>query len=130
MKYRLPIVLLVLALSSVLAFGQAETGAITGTVTDPTGAVVSGATVTATHAATGAVRTATTGASGSYTISNLPPAPYEVAISATGFVTFKRNITVQVASLTEVSAHMSVAATGTTVEVTSGAGAVEVETQN
>jgi outer membrane receptor protein involved in Fe transport len=113
-----------------LAFGQAETGAITGTVTDPTGAVVSGATVTATHAATGAVRTATTGASGSYTISNLPPAPYEVAISATGFVTFKRNITVQVASLTEVSAHMSVAATGTTVEVTSGAGAVEVETQN
>ncbi|MGD0415449.1 MAG: carboxypeptidase regulatory-like domain-containing protein [Terriglobales bacterium] len=130
MKYRLPIVLLVLALSSVLALGQTETGAITGTVTDPTGAVVSGATVTATNTATGAVRTATTGASGSYTLSSLPPDPYEVAITAAGFVTFKRNLTVQVASLTELSARMSVAATGTTVEVSAGAGAVEVETQS
>ena len=130
MKYRLPIVLLVLALSSVLAFGQTETGSITGTVTDPTGAVVSGATITATNTATGAVRTATTNASGSYTISSLSPAPYQVVISATGFVPFKRGLTVQVASLTEVSARMSVAATGTTVEVTAGAGAVEVETQS
>ena len=130
MKYRLPIVLLILALSSVLVFGQTETGSITGTVTDPTGAVVSGATVTATNTATGAVRTATTTSSGSYTISSLSPAPYQVVITAAGFVPFKRGLTVQVASLTEISARMSVAATGTTVEVTAGAGAVQVETQS
>jgi outer membrane receptor protein involved in Fe transport len=63
-------------------------------------------------------------------MSSLAPAPYQVTITAAGFVPFKRSLTVQVASLTEVSARMSVAATGTTVEVTSGAGAVEVETQS
>ena len=50
----------ILALFSVWAFGQAETGLINGTVTDKTGAVVVGATVTATSTDTGLVRSTTT----------------------------------------------------------------------
>jgi hypothetical protein len=117
------------ALFSVFAFGQTETGSITGTVTDPTGAVVSGAKVTATDTSTGAVRTATTGSNGGYNLSNLPPAPYEVSISAPGFSTFKRAVTVTVASVNEVSARMTVGAIGTTVEVV-GSGTTQVETQS
>ena len=49
----------ILTLISVWAFGQAESGAIDGIVTDKTGAVVVGAAVTATSVDTGLVRTAT-----------------------------------------------------------------------
>ena len=45
---------------------SASTGALTGTVTDPSGAVISGATVTATNLATGQSRDTTTDASGLY----------------------------------------------------------------
>lgn len=58
-----------------------STGALTGTVTDPSGGVISGATVTLTSA-TGQVRTATTNANGSYKFGLLPPGNYSVAFSA------------------------------------------------
>jgi hypothetical protein len=62
-----------------------STGALTGTVTDPSGGVVVGAAVTATSKATGQVRTTTTDSSGSYTFSLLPPGEYKVSFSANGF---------------------------------------------
>lgn len=45
---------LVFFMFSVLAYGQAQTGTLRGTVTDPNGGVVAGATVTAKNDATGA----------------------------------------------------------------------------
>jgi len=66
---------------------SATTGAITGSVSDPSGAVISGATVSATNIATGQSRSATTDPNGAYTISLLPPGNYSVKISASGFKT-------------------------------------------
>ena len=43
--YRFYALLLLTVLASVLVFGQAETGQLTGTVADSSGAVVPGATV-------------------------------------------------------------------------------------
>ena len=63
----------------------AGTGALTGTVTDPTGAVVPNATVTATNSDTGQERTATTSNDGSYSLSLLPPGTYKVRFTAAGF---------------------------------------------
>jgi hypothetical protein len=63
----------ILTLIPVWAFGQAESGAINGIVTDKTGAVVEGAEVTATSVDTGLVHTVTTGSTGEYAITNLPP---------------------------------------------------------
>ena len=57
--------LLLLWVPSLLA-QSAGTGALTGTVTDPTGAVVPNVTVTLTSADTNQTRTATTGADGTY----------------------------------------------------------------
>jgi Carboxypeptidase regulatory-like domain len=81
----------VLALFVVLAgamFGQSSgTGALTGTVTDPSGGSIGGAQVTLTSLATNQVRTATTGANGSYRFTLVPPGSYKVKITANGFKT-------------------------------------------
>jgi len=80
--------LLALVFSVSFAMAQsATTGAITGSVSDPSGAVISGATVSATNIATGQSRSATTDPNGAYTISLLPPGNYSVKISASGFKT-------------------------------------------
>jgi Carboxypeptidase regulatory-like domain len=63
----------------------ASTGALTGTIKDPSGAVIPNATVTATSVDSGAARTATTGADGAYRFTLLPPGNYRVRIEASGF---------------------------------------------
>src|ERR1044071_4735419 len=65
--------ILLLSQSAVLAFAQAETGAISGTVSDPNGAVVSGAAVVVKSVDNGSDRRSVTGDSGTYTVSNLQP---------------------------------------------------------
>src|SRR5437667_12584645 len=63
------------------AFGQAESGTITGTVHDPSGAVVAGATVTIRNVATSATRTVQTTALGTYNVTGLQARTYEVDVT-------------------------------------------------
>jgi len=63
----------------------AGTGALTGTVTDPSGAVVPNVRVTATSVDTGQARTAMTGSDGTYNIGLLPPGNYRVTFETAGF---------------------------------------------
>ena len=80
-------VLLILALC-VCSYGQGGgNGAITGTVSDPTGAVVPNATVTVTQQSTGIKRSVTTNTNGAFDIPSLPPDTYNVTIEASGFKT-------------------------------------------
>ena len=122
--------LAILALFSIWAFGQAETGVVNGTVTDKTGAVVVGATVTATSVDTGLVRTTTTKSAGEYTITNLPPHTYDITIDAKGFQKFTQSVKVGVGSVNDVSAKLGVTGSSTTVEVTGSAEAATVNTEN
>ena len=66
---------------------QAQSGQISGHVRDATGAAVSGATVSATNQATPASGRATTRGDGSYTLPDLPPGTYTVAVSLPGLRT-------------------------------------------
>ncbi|HEY1403578.1 MAG TPA: carboxypeptidase-like regulatory domain-containing protein, partial [Pyrinomonadaceae bacterium] len=66
---------------------QSDRGTITGSVTDPNGGLVAGAKITATNLNTGEVREATTSDEGTYTIPELPPAPYRLSVEASGFKT-------------------------------------------
>ena len=120
-----------LTLVSIWAFGQAESGAINGIVTDKTGAVVVGAKVTATSVDTGLVRTATAGSAGEYAITNLPPKLYNVTVEAQGFQKYSQQVKVDVGSRNEMSAKLEVTGASTTVEVNDSAetGAV-VNTEN
>ncbi len=127
---RLLSMLAILALFSVWAFGQAETGAINGIVTDKTGAVVVGAKVTATSIDTGLVRTTTTKSAGEYAITNLPPKTYNVTIEAQGFQKYAQQVKVGVGSMNDVSARLAVTGASTTVEVTGSAEVAVVNTEN
>ena len=71
--------------TSTLAFGQASTGSLSGTVVDTSGAVISGATVDIENAATGIKRTVSTNEAGLYSAPNLEPGSYNIIVSATGF---------------------------------------------
>jgi len=79
-------ILLLVVVPSLMA-QSAGTGALTGTVTDPTGAVVPSATVTLISTETNQTRTAITGNDGGYKFSLLPPGSYRVRFSAAGFKT-------------------------------------------
>ncbi len=82
------IFLALLMFSVSLAFAQAPTGSIEGTVTDPSAAVVPNASVKITELSTGRVIELTTTATGFYAARSLLPGNYKVEITASGFRTF------------------------------------------
>src|SRR5689334_11316662 len=72
---------------SACAFGQANLGSITGTVTDNSGAVVPNAPLEVRNPATGAVFSSGASATGNYVVT-VPPGSYELSVSVMGFKKF------------------------------------------
>ncbi len=79
------LVCLSMMLAPSLLAQTASTGALTGTVTDPSGAVIPNATVTIKNVDTGQTRTTMTIADGTYRFTLLPPGNYQIKIEAAGF---------------------------------------------
>jgi hypothetical protein len=67
------------------AYAQQTTGAIVGTVVDPTGASVKGATVKVTDVERGTVLTKQTNDDGSFDLPSVPVGTYKVTVEASGF---------------------------------------------
>ena len=112
--------------SSQQAPSTGSTGAISGTVTDPSGAIVAGAKITATDSYTGQEFTTTSDSSGVYLLRNLPPGKYRIEISAAGFkASVIDAVPVTSSNLTTVDARLAVGTTSETVEVSATAPAVE-----
>ena len=87
LRVLLPIVVtFVVAIPSLMA-QSAGTGALTGTLTDPSGGSIPNATVTLTNTQTNQTRTTTTGTDGSYRFPLIPPGAYRVRFAAPGFKT-------------------------------------------
>lgn len=102
-----------------LAWAQAGTAGVVGTVKDPQGAVIPGASVTATNKATGAVRTTVTNENGSYTLTALQPGAYTVKVELSGFKTFvHENVDMRVDSITRADATLAIGDLAETVTVT------------
>jgi hypothetical protein len=80
---------------------QIVTGDITGTVTDQSGAYVAGADVSAVCPATDQKHDVKSGSVGEYRLSDLPSCVYKVSVSAPGFKTTIRDVTVTVAQITK-----------------------------
>src|ERR1700733_9139840 len=81
-----------LALRALPMLGQtADTGAIAGTVSDPSGALVPGAAVVINSQGTGEKRDLATDAEGNFSAQFLPPGNYDLMVRAAGFEPFILN---------------------------------------
>ncbi len=102
-------------------------GALAGTVTDPSGAVVPKATVTLKSNATGATRTTTSNAAGAYRFSLLQPGSYTITVTAQGFTKAQTSTSINVGQATVADVKLAVGASSQTVEVTSAAPLINTE---
>lgn len=111
-------ILALIALSCSLAFGQAISGNLTGTVLDPSGAAVNGATVQAVNVDTGQKVTTQTRAQGDYLFSNLPVGAYNITATAQGFkTTTLSRVPVELNKVGTANVRLEVGSSSTTVEV-------------
>lgn len=100
------------------AFGQAVSGSIFGTVTDPTGAVIPDATVTIRDLDRGVDYQVKTISDGNYIQTHLLAGHYRVTIAPPGFETFAADATVDVDAATRVDAHLVIGKASSTMTVT------------
>ena len=108
----------------------AQTGSISGVVTDPSGAVVQGAAVKAISAATGSTSSSQTGPSGAYSLPNLPVGNYTVTFEKQGFRVIRlADVVVSVALVLPLNAQFEVGTAEQTVTVSAETAApIETET--
>src|SRR5262245_30600559 len=78
-----------------LAFAQAETGVIVGTVHDASGGAIPGATIRAINAQTRGAIDTVSDQSGTYRIASLPPGAYRLETTLDGFETAVREISLE-----------------------------------
>src|SRR5579859_1417160 len=117
---RLVVLSFITLLLSLAAFAQGgATGAITGTVQDPSGAFIANAEVRITNQDTNVLeRTVTSGADGSFTAPLLPVGTYRVAIQSKGFAEGKyTDVVVRVTETTRMIAKLSTKAVQQNIEV-------------
>ncbi len=111
--------LLVLLLLLPLPIWAQAIGAITGTVTDPSGAVIPNAKVTATRVDTGVSQSTVTSGAGNYTISNLVVGTYNVRAEGPGFKSGSATgITLDVSQTRQIDFKLTLIGVASTVEVT------------
>jgi Carboxypeptidase regulatory-like domain len=109
--------LVVSLLLTIPLYAQITTGEITGTVTDQSGSSVAGATITAVCPDTKFTRTVTSGGAGEYRLADMPTCVYKVSVTADGFKTTVREVTVTVAQITKADFQLQVGARAETVTV-------------
>ena len=100
-------------------FGQSlgNAGTIQGTVADPSGASVARAVVTLSNPVSGYKQTVAAASDGSFRLVNIPPNPYHLEVTASGFDTFPLDVSIKNAIPIQVKAVLAVAGGKTTVTV-------------
>lgn len=114
----LTLAIAVLAAAPRAAGQSANTGALTGTVTDASGGVVPKTEIKVTNKATGETRTALSEESGKYLVALLPPGAYDVSASKASFkVSEYHDINVYVTETATLNVKLEVGATSDVVTV-------------
>lgn len=109
-------------------WGQTAATSLNGTVTDPKGAVIVNATLTLSNPETGFARTVKTNDQGVYQFLQVPPAGYELTISAPGFATQKQGkLVLMVNTPATLNVAMRLAGSDVIVDVTSSAPLVNTQ---
>jgi hypothetical protein len=122
------LMMIVVLLAPASMSAQGTTGAITGTVTDPSGAVIAGATVTIKQIDTNAVKTLTTSDAGTYMVTLLQPGHYQVKVEKAGFKgSTQGGITLSIDQTVVINAQLTVGSQQEIVEVTSAGPVIQTE---
>jgi hypothetical protein len=106
-------------LATSLAYGQANSASIGGTVLDPTGAVVPNAAVEIHNPVSHLDRSTTTDISGRFNFPNVPFNPYHLSVTLQGFAPYAQDVDVRSAVPMDVKINLKV---GTSQSVTVEAG--------
>ena len=118
----------IMAFSAAFAHAQADQGAITGLVQDPTGAVIPNAQVTLVNTDTGLTLKTQTDSSGNYVFSPVKIGPYKVSATSTGFsTTTQENIQLHVQDRIEANLKLSAGESSTSVEVSTAPALMQTE---
>lgn len=108
-----------LILITATAFGQVNTGTISGTVADTSGSVIQGAQLNATNTDTGQTLTTASNESGSFVFALLQIGHYKVEVTAPGFKSTVRNdLTVLAGQEISLKLQLEVGAVSQTVVIT------------
>lgn len=127
--YTLVLLLLITALSTILAVAQETTGGLQGTVKDTSGAVIPAAEVTVSGASLIGNKVAKSDSAGYFHFANLPPGAYTVEVTAKGFSTLKREgIVIEVGHLPSLDLALQVGGSEQVVEVVENAAPIDVTT--
>jgi len=120
---------LLLASAAHPGWSQAVSARLLGTVTDATGAIVPSANLTIRETQTGVSRNVQTNESGNWTVPELAPGVYEVAVEAKGFKKeIRKDITLLVDTTTRVDVQLQPGAVTDTVEVTGAPPLLQTDT--
>jgi hypothetical protein len=119
-----------LILASLSLSQNIVTGAISGTVTDPSGAIVPGAQVNLKSNTTGETQTTVTSSTGLYNFPLLKPGSYRVSISQSGFRTYNDTVDVLLGQIATTNIKLVVGNTSETVEVSGQAPLLQTEDAN
>ena len=119
---RLPALLAFGLLTSIFANNLAaqslgNAGTVDGTVTDPSGAAVPKAIVTIINRVTSYQQSVTTDTSGAFRLTNIPPNPYHLEVTAPSFATFERDVPIRGAVPVSLKIQLALAGTSTAVTV-------------
>ncbi len=111
-------------------WGQSGSTSIRGTVTDAQGKLIENASVTIRDLETGFTRTQAS-STGSFSFELIPPATYQIEITAAGFRTYRFDrLVARVGTPTDASARLEVGSTTETVLVESESAQVHINTQD
>jgi hypothetical protein len=124
-----PVFLLAVLLQAgaIFLFAQsaADSGTISGVVTDPSGAVVPNATVTINNPVSQYSRLAKTDTSGNFQFPNVPFNPYHLTVTAQGFASVTKDVDVRSTVPVSLNATLKVGEASSTVTAEGGEGLLE-----
>jgi hypothetical protein len=121
---------LLLLLPTLLSAQSIVTGAVSGTITDPSGAVIVGATVNLKNSATSEVLTTTSTSGGIFQFTLLKPGSYTVTVTQTGFKSSTQPVEVLLGQTASANVKLELGSGAVTVEVTGEGAMLQTEDAN
>jgi hypothetical protein len=113
--------------SSLGAQSLGNAGTIEGAVVDPSGASVPQARIHLSNAVSGYTQSVVSAADGSFRLVNIPPNPYHLEVSASGFGVFAQDVSIRNAVPIQLKATLSLAGAKSTVTVEAASDTLETD---